>query len=269
MWSKSRRLSGGRGSGIELLARLKYAHPAGVFRRVLPPREPHGGEPAQGSDPSPTRGELEAVGERALAFRRYILRRAYGTYYGIWAFTLFLYILVPYALISTFGPSFLIDSVAASIVIGAGLVATFVMSRHFRKEARAAALRRALHHHPRRAGRKWMAMLWWWGAFIAAAAAFVIYPSLVFYAVIYALLLVMDVQLYNWLARNFQERIPPEGRLAVSAYGAGAVASLAISLAKGYSPWAFVPWSVVVAIWLFSAFYALRTAPEEYVMPPG
>lgn len=224
--------------------------------------EPLSGLSADGSD-------LESVARRALAFRRYVLRRAYATYYGVWAFTLFLYILVPYLLISTFGPSFLTDSVAVSLVVVAGLAASGVTSWRFRKEARAAALRGALRLRSRRTGGRWLPMLWWWGAFIAAAAWLVVEPGIAIYAVIYALLLVMDVQLYSWLARSFPDGIPPEGRLAVFAYGAGAVASLGISSVSRSSAWASLPWSMVVAAWLFSAFYALRSAPGEYVIPPG
>lgn len=229
--------------------------------------EAGGGGATGASDKSPTRGEMEAVGERALAFRRYVLRRAYGTYYAVWASALFLYILVPYALYTGLGLSTLTIAASAFVVIAVGLAATAVTTSRFRKEAKAAALRRVLHPESRHATRHLTPTLWW-AALIAMVALFATTSSLAPYVAIYGLLLLMDVQLYDWLRRSFQRDVPLEGMLAVLVYGVGAVSSLVISILKGYDPLAYVPWALVVAAWFFSALYALRKAPEEIVVPP-
>lgn len=215
-------------------------------------------------DAPSTQNDLLAVGEKALAFRRYVLRRAYGNYYAIWACAISLYFILPFALYVEFGTSLVVASTAASLSIAIGLVATMAATRGFRKNARAAALDRTLHRRRRHQTSRltWLVM---WIAFAGFWGAVLLLPGRASASVAAGLLLLMDALVYQWLRGSFREGIPPEGTLAVASYGAGAVSSFLIVLAGGYSPAAGIPWAFVVASWLFAAMYAFKRAPEELV----
>lgn len=215
------------------------------------------------AEQSLTLNELEEIGQKAIVFRRYVLRRAYGTYYAIWALAIFSYLLVPAVVYSSVG-FFTWSSIAvAAADIAIGIAATIVTGKNFRKNARTAALRRALNPTQGRRGYNFAVL--WWAAFITVVALSYLFSGFAAYFLLYGLLLLLDAFLYTWLRRNFPDRVPPEGVLAVVAFAAGAISSLSLSSAAGYSVFSALPWSVVVAVWLFASIYAFKSAPEELV----
>jgi hypothetical protein len=211
-------------------------------------------------------GQLEAVGERALRFQRYIFRRAYGAYYAIWAFAILVFQLLPYAIFSLFGPTIATYLVIGIASVSIGILATVVSVRSFGEAARTVALRHVLYPAESIKSRYGPFILLW-AAFIGIFAIGFVSSVLTFFSLLNGLLLLLDIFIVTQLREAFPHDIPLEGKVAVVAFGGSALSSFVISFLNVSPLLTNLSWIVTVAVWLFSSLYALRRAPEELVAP--
>lgn len=212
----------------------------------------------------PTSGDLETIGRKALVFRRYVLRRAYGTYYAVWALALSLYLLIPEAIYLEFGSSFWNSAAAAAVGMAVAFSAMVMVSRNFKQNARAMRLRKALHPGSGGQGSR-SNTAWWWGALIVLFFLSYVFQSLVVSFLFYGILVLTDVLIYGYLRRSFPDGVPFEGILAVATYGVGVAASFMLALLTGSPLLPALPWTIVIAVWLFASIFSFKRAPEELV----
>ena len=209
-------------------------------------------------------GQLEAVGERALRFQRYIFRRAYGAYYAIWAFAILVFQLLPYVIFSFFGSTiatYLIIGIASASI---GILATIVSVRNFGEAARTVALRNVLYPTESIKSRYGLFILWW-AVFIGIFAIGFVLSVLTFFSFLNGFLLLLDIFIFTQLRNTFPHDIPFEGKAAVVAFGGSALSSLVISFLNVSPLLTNLSWIVTVGVWLFSSAYALKHAPKELV----
>src|SRR5579875_833398 len=93
--------------------------------------------------------QLLCAGNKAVRTVRYLLRRAWGKYYAIWAFSIFLFIYIPNFLNQL--TSTLLQDVGFSVSYGSIIVvSSYLTGLTFEKVARTAKLQKALYRYPRR-----------------------------------------------------------------------------------------------------------------------
>jgi hypothetical protein len=208
--------------------------------------------------------QLEAIGERALSFQRYIFRRTYGTYYATWAFAILVFQLLPYAVLSFLGATVATYLVIGTATVAIGLLATVVSVRSFGEAARTVALRNVIYPAESIKNR-YGPFLLWWVAFIGVFATGFVFSVLTFFSFLNGFLLLLDIMIFTQLREAFPHHLPVEGKIAVVAFGGSALSSLVISFLNVSPLLTNLSWTVTVVVWLFSSLYALRHAPEELV----
>ncbi|PSO04352.1 hypothetical protein B9Q13_04805 [Candidatus Marsarchaeota G2 archaeon ECH_B_SAG-G16] len=129
--------------------------------------------------------EMERVGKRAIAFQRYVLRRAWGVYYAIWVFAFFWFVFLPYLILS-----FVSQNADIAFYLGYTLVgglAGYATWVNFSKAYRTLILKRSLFGE-RRSYYRWFFVAFWISFFIAIQLLFHFFGSRVL-SVYYLLLL--------------------------------------------------------------------------------
>jgi hypothetical protein len=209
---------------------------------------------------------LESIARRALTFQRYVLRRAWGTYYAVWAAAFAAFVFggqipfqdlllpgsfswVPYA--AFYGTIGLVAGISTALIF-ANARRTIFLQRHVQEESRFGLQRYAL---------MW---LWWLGFYVAVFLAFTLFPQSAL-SILYAMLFTVEVFIYYTVRVSFQDRFPLEAKLALFSYGLAVTFSFVASLFTSSVALFGVAWSIAIAIWVFCALYALRQAPEELV----
>jgi hypothetical protein len=218
------------------------------------------------SDEAITVAKLEEIADRALAFQRFVYRRAWGTYYAVWSGAFLVFVFgwqLPFA--SVFPPSLLWVPYAVlygGVSLGGGLASAEI----FAKARRDISLRRATRDREPRRIRRQDAPIWllWLGFYVVAFASFALFQREAL-SILYAMLFLVEVFLYYTLKYSFPDGIPFEGRLALASFGLCTSASLVATILTQDSPFLPVLWVLNTALWLFCAFYALRQAPDELV----
>ena len=203
---------------------------------------------------------IRSTYEKALRFQEYVLRRAWGIYYALWAAIISSYLVVP-SLVSLFYPSapgylyFLFYSIAS-------LLGTLATTRIFLVARRTLELRNALHRRGRASSYRGVLLIWLavFVAFAAAAAA----SESAFIATYVAVLTFIDAYIYRALRLSFP-RIPFEGYVALGTYTVS-IAVFALSFLRVLPSISMTAsTAITVAGWVFSALYALYHAPEAMV----
>jgi len=228
--------------------------------------QPVGGNPGIPEPGGATPGEaLGAIADRALTFQSYLLRRAWGVYYAIWAAAIAAYILVP-ATFATRIPAFAPGTTVAyyGFLVAVTVVATWATSWTFGQTLRAIRLReaRTARFASRRRFVLWLAIGLAIFALIVLVAAQSSFAGLL---VLDACLGVLNLWILLAVRRSFA-RIPAEATIAIGTYATSVVGSTVALLLTGSQTWFALPWVVALLGWGFSAVYALYHAPEELAL---
>jgi hypothetical protein len=209
--------------------------------------------------------QLEALAQRALIFQNYIMRRAWGIYYAIWAIAITVFLSLP-TLVQSFVPIAMIGwpiyATAYSLVGCMAGIATF---RLFSGAGRTIALRRVVSREEQR--RYWFIPLLWVLAFYSIVGSAFAFSAVHAMAILFVSILSIDVYLAYALKRTFQ-RITFEGKLAVASYGFGALVGLSTTFLIDLpflNMYSTLVWGAVPIVWVFCSVYALYHASEELV----
>jgi hypothetical protein len=210
----------------------------------------------------------DRVAGRALEFQDYLLRRAWGVYYAIWAAGLATFFSYP-AWISFVFPSLsaaealLFYAPILLLIVLAVWATTWSIGQTFRVSRFRSALRREARPHRHFST-----------ALVIGLAIFVVVVA-VAYVSSFASLLVLDaclaaINLWNLLrVRDAFSRPPPESAIAIGTYAVSAVGSAVALLLTHSQSWFGAFWAVAVVGWSFCAVYALYHAPEELALASG
>jgi len=238
---------------------------------VVPASEDDGDRRARsterGSENAVTSGValLSHAADRALTFQSYLIRRAWGVYYAIWAAALVTFFVFP-ALVAEAYPSlsFLGEITYYALILAVLGLATWATSWSFGQTFRALNFRRAVHregpHH------------WHFYLFLTIGLATFVAILAVAYLSSFAGLLALDAALAViniWIlvaVRDTFARVPPEGSIAVGTYAVSVVGSATALVLTHSQSWFGAFWVVAIIGWSFSAVYALYHAPEEMTL---
>ena len=209
------------------------------------------------------------INQRALNFERFILRRAFGLYYLIWALAILEFIGTPlifqhiYSNLTYFIIIYLIGYFI-TVIIGISL-----SRRIFLRVFRTYKFRNRRIYKDRK-------------------KIYYLYPVLILLIIVFSyllqrpffftdlyvysinvLLFVFGFQLFKYIKISF-EKVPPEGYIAFYTYIASAAGSIIFfiissELFKSLVLYSFIPWTLALFGWFFCAFYAIYHAPDEVV----
>ena len=208
--------------------------------------------------------EMLQIGQRALRFEEYVLRRAWGVYYAVWALAFIMYFSVP-SIINIVSPSLV--SNPYPYFLGYGLVggsAGWATYLNFEKVYRTIRLKRALS-----GGRQVNRRLGFAAWSLIGTSFFLLFfvpyrlLGLKGLSVGYLGLIYVVVWIYTALKRTFTS-FPLEGVLAMASLASSCVLSVYSILEEQY----FVEeasWLLTTLVWVFCALYALYHAPDMVV----
>jgi hypothetical protein len=211
---------------------------------------------------------LGRLADRALTFQNFILRRAFGLYYAIWAAAFVVFILFPVA-VSIAYPTLSGWGLAVYYAFIAGILlgAIWATSWAFGQTYRTSRFRDARAHRTTTRS--------YFGPTLVIGVAIFVLVVAVALLNSFAGLLVLDACLGGvnlWLlftVRRVFERLPPEGAVAVGTYAISIVGSaVALVLTRSPTDYALL-WLVAIAGWTFCGIYALYHASEELASGAG
>lgn len=237
----------------------------GVPPPVAPREAPGGAELGLPSGEGP---DLAGLADRALAFQAYILRRAWGVYYAVWASAFLFFFAFP-AIggatllgFSWWGPALFIGGYAG-ISLGA-MVAT---GRIFGRAHGSLRLYRARGLFPARTSPLLPALLLLTVVVGVILLAFAAGGNLVGYMVQDLALGAIILWVFSSLRGSFP-RIPPEGFVALGTFAGSILLSAGAFFWTRDAGYFALAWGLATGGWFFSALYALYHAPEEMVVEP-
>ncbi len=216
------------------------------------------------SETKETLEELRLTGKRALAFDRFIMRRAWGVYYAVWALAISLFIFLPWIIVplTPENERWIAFPVA---YISVAILATISVSRNFANAQRAIDLRRSLGGDSMVSKRNaYLYFLGWFAVIILMVLLSYDYRSEIEVALFSGLLFGIDVYVYLMLKRHFVN-IPVEGKLAVSFFAISTFGGVIGAILTGNSTVYDLAWIPTIVAWLFAAIYTLYTAHEVLV----
>jgi hypothetical protein len=229
----------------------------GPPRRDEAPRAPSA--PEGGTSAST---DLEHLVGRALEFEGFLLRRAWGLYYLVWAVVLAIFFVVPGVLAGPLASPSTVEIVLFDAVQAAAIVVA-VWSNWWTigRSARARHMRDALEG--RSASRRRLLQV------VAIALAITAVVVVVGLVSAFAALLLLDASLGGVIlavlvqVRPWFKPVPPEATLAVVSYAVSVGGSAAVLALTREQLLFSACWLIGVVVWAFAGVYALYRAPEE------
>jgi hypothetical protein len=211
---------------------------------------------------------LGRVTGRALAFQSYLIRRAWGVYYAIWAAALVTFFVFP-ALVNAAYPtlSLLGELLYYALILLVVLLAIWATSWSFGQTFRALQFRRAISQETPRH--------WHFYLFLGIGLGIFVLVFVIAYLSSFAGLLFLDACLGGlniWILvaiRDAFSPVPPEGAIAVGTYAISIVGSASALVLTHNQSWFGALWIIAIVGWSFSAVYALYHAPEEMTLESG
>jgi hypothetical protein len=201
--------------------------------------------------------EWRHIVERSLTFQRYVLRRAWGVYFGMTGAVIALFIYLAMAGLDAIAG--LVTGLTILIIL---LAATFLL---FRKAYRTVELRQTVQRN-RWERRQRMLVLPGILTFFALVIVAAVFLSSYFYLVLYAAEIPLLLIPWYGLRISFPEKLPIEAVLAMSFYGFTIVVSFILSFigtVLGGSTSVGSLWIAAVLVFFFASVYALLRAPDE------
>lgn len=209
------------------------------------------------------------INQRALNFERFILRRAFGLYYLVWALAILEFIGTPlifehiYSNLTYFIIIYLIGYFI-TLVIGISLSRTIFLK-----------VFRTYKFQYRRIYNDKKKIYYLYPLLIVFILTFsYIFQKPFFFQGLYVyiinlLLFAFGFKLFKYIKISFQ-KVPPEGYIAFYTYNASAAGSIVFfiissALFKNLVLYSFIPWALALFGWFCCAFYAIYHAPDEVV----
>lgn len=208
--------------------------------------------------------QLRLTGKRALAFDKFVMRRAWGVYYAVWALAISFFIFLPNVILYLV-PINLTWIVFPVSYMAVGILATFGVSRNFSNAEAAINLRKSLDGYKPVSNRNFYFYLLGWSALIALLVVLSVnFQTGIGFILITVALSFIDVYVYSSLKRHFV-KVPAEGKLAVGVFAFSTVGSL-FGAALTQAQFVYdILWVPTIAAWVFAALYTLYKAPEDLV----
>ena len=206
---------------------------------------------------------LLCVGKRAMVMERYLLRRAWGIYYAIWALSILLFIYLP-NLLNPIRPVFLQD-----LVFGAAYSAIIAVSGYFSgvvfsRAARAAKLQGYLSGNFKRNFKDAIInyttmILLFILVILLATGLFKFFFGVFMESMI---LVLVAVYVYRWVIRSLG-KIPPEAALAIITFILSDIFStVSVIVTRGAFYYADI-WIPTVAAWFLASIISFANAGDE------
>ena len=209
------------------------------------------------------------INHRALNFEKFILRRAYGLYYLVWAFAILEFIGSPLILEHIYSnlTYFIIIYLMGYFIT---LIIGIILSRRiFLKVFRTYKFRnRSIYKEKKKIYYLYPAVILLTIVFSYLLQRPLFFQGLYVYS-INILLFLFGFQLFKYIKISF-ESVPPEGYVAFYTYIASAAGSILFFIVsseifKNLILYSFIPWALALFGWFFCAFYAIYHAPDEVV----
>jgi hypothetical protein len=220
------------------------------------------------SDDHPSAITLEQIAERALTFQRYIFRRAWGTYYAVWAAAYVVFAFVWEVPFQSFIPAYLSWVLYGVLYGGVGFVAGIATMWIFKNARRTLSLQKVVGTYRPMQGRRYFQLWIWWVVFYVIIFLLFQFLPKEALAILFALLSSVEIFIYYGLKLSFQNKFPLDGKLALASYGTCIIVSFIASLFASQNfayPVIGIAWGGLIVVWLFCALYALWRASEELV----
>lgn len=207
--------------------------------------------------------ELVRAARRALAFQRYIFKKAWGIYYAVWALTFAVYFFLP-SLLGMFGlsPNLGNDYALVAIDLAVSTLAGAISGRIVERARKASFIRGVVKSvSPFVTHKTWFAcgMVVYFSLIIASAVFF----RAQLLSIVFALATVGIFLFYYALKSSFVENLPFEGIVAIITFGFATTSSLLISFTTfGYLFYPSV-WAATIFVWIGAAVYSRLRADNE------
>ena len=209
--------------------------------------------------------QLKLTGKRALAFDNFVMRRAWGVYYAVWAVAITLFVFIS-NLISILVPAGLQWIAYPVVYVLIGVLATLSVSSSFSKAGAAIHLRRSLYGEKQEGRRNFYFYFLGWLVLISAMVLISIdFQSYVGFIVLTGFLSAIALYVYASLKKHFG-RVPAEGRLAVGVFAFSTIGGITAAAITNNPIVYELFWIPTIASWLFAALYTMYKAPEDLVM---
>ncbi|MHB8361036.1 MAG: hypothetical protein ACYDAO_06280 [Thermoplasmataceae archaeon] len=209
-------------------------------------------------------GDVRSIANRALEFDFYIFRKAYGTYYAVWATAIFLFVFLPYIIFTLLPPN--AQEIAfITIYVSIGLVAMSSTTRIFSKAARIIEFKKVMSKHEKR--NKWgkiidYSILLFFTIIIVLISMFGLL-DLAEILIFYGFQLTISIYIFLNLSHTF-EKIPIEGIVALTAFLISIIISLLSFLIESGNPLYFsLSWLPAIIGWYFASAYAFYASSHQ------
>ncbi|MDS0257164.1 hypothetical protein ApAK_05685 [Thermoplasmatales archaeon AK] len=209
--------------------------------------------------------QLLCAGNKAVRTVRYLLRRAWGKYYAIWALSIFLFIYIPNFLNQL--TSTLLQDVAFSVSYGSIIVvSSYLTGLTFEKVARTAKLQKALYRYPRRNLKDIILR----NAFFVAILILVVLLATGFFRTFFGLFLeavilaMIPVYIYRGVLQSLGI-IPFEANLAIGSFifsDVGSALSVILTRSAYYYPEFWVP---TMIMWFMASILSFANAGDDLI----
>ncbi len=207
--------------------------------------------------------QLICVGNRAMAMERYILRRAWGIYYAIWALAILLFIYIPNILNPIRQPIF--QDVAFGISYGIIIAAASYFSGFvFSRAAMASKLQKSLSRVRSKSLKDGVLKYALLAALILmvvllATGIFKTFDGVLFEAVTLGLVAIF---VYRFVSQSMG-RVPFEAIIAIGMFVlSDVVGTISVIITRGGTYYAYA-WIPTVAVWLLASVLSFVNAGDE------
>ena len=215
--------------------------------------------------------DIIEINKKAIIFERFIIRRAYGLYYLIWAFALLEFILVPIILFSTNFTDLEYLYIIWILIYFITLFTAIKLTKNlFSKIYRTYKLEYGIRNSRfKRINYVYMLA----AVLLLVGFAYFFQRDYFYYALFLYItnivLFTMGFRIFEYIKLSFQN-IPVEGYIAVYSYITSAAGTMLFFITssfflKNLIPYSFLIWIIALAGWFFSSYYAVYHAPDEVV----
>jgi hypothetical protein len=206
--------------------------------------------------------DVKRLAERALAFQRYVFKKAWAVYYAIWACTFAVYIYLPF-LVGALDSHYNLGTGYLLINVGVSALAGWVSTGMIEKTRNTLLVQNALKAPSNTIDRKRKWFVVWWIVYfgIIVASAFLFNAHLL--TILFGLGTAVTPFFYYMLRTSFPKKMPFEGVVAILVFCLVDVASFVISFFAPNPIIYGVLWTATIVAWLAASVRSFLTAAGE------
>lgn len=214
--------------------------------------------------------DITYINKKAIKFERFIIRRAYGLYYLIWAFAIFEFLIAPFILSSLH-----INLYYFYIIYAISYIITLYIAIELSKHLFSKVYKTyKLEYNEDKKKFKPVNYIYIIIIIILLILFSYFFQKEYFYYAMFlyivnVLLFSFGLNILGYLRLSFK-KIPFEGYIAFYSYDISAIGTIIFFiissfLFKNIVYYSFLPWFIAISGWLFSSYYAIYHAPDEVV----